>query len=834
MANVKTIKTGLIFDPQSADPSGPSEGQVQFSDGTAQSKGLLQYKDGSWSGIGGGAGDADTVHLLRAADSLVSDFTIANNTDVPTYAGSVGLTAVFEIPTSGSNAILSNDNVHKVFSLSNGVQYEGKGIVLAIDHRARGTDVLISCDYRTFKTTGDSSNGDYQLHIYDKTNSTLLTDALTLFPANDSDTDKESKTFKKYVQIPETCAEIVYFVQQRTADTDTTIFFDNILVSTNPFQKVETQGLSETIFYDGYLALSGSIVQLKTQQKNTTGKVLSVDNSTYTKVTALEKCSITAHASGQSSSSAVNIDILIKNSADTILARSRDYAVVDQNMSASLTWEMEVGDYVVVDTASTTLIDNKVTSFSVTATPQKGTSIIVESEAIKPENVSYTGYTSLSSTKVKFSTLKEDSSNVLISHDNSGTETIFTALRECYVVLNSNFDSVGVANHQIILRNAAGTTIKQSYQDQTGSENYYGCSTTLVAKMNVGDYAIAYMATAPYDSVATNFSIIAHPIEAPAPLYAVPTITVGQNAEQFHATDAAIYASANTALPYFANEHKNTISNLGSITNDSTSGCIFTATARCKVTMAFWFAATGASEVGISKNASDADLDVSVNTVTEANVVALDYSSGNGESACPTFTGVLEAGDFVACHLQTGVTVNTSGQKQGVTILVEPELGQQNHAAIISAPVAYVKDKKTSGTDGGTFTLGAWRTRDLNDLSGDIAAVGVTLASNQFTLQAGKYDFDIVAPAFAVNSHTAKLYNITDSLDVEFGNSGRSTVSQQSSTLYTSLTITKATTFEVQHSSQSTTASNGFGVNVGGYYTVAYEIYTQVKITRKA
>ena len=47
MANVKTIKTGLVFDPQSSDPSGPVEGQVQFSDGTAQTKGLLQYKDGA-------------------------------------------------------------------------------------------------------------------------------------------------------------------------------------------------------------------------------------------------------------------------------------------------------------------------------------------------------------------------------------------------------------------------------------------------------------------------------------------------------------------------------------------------------------------------------------------------------------------------------------------------------------------------------------------------------------------------------------------------------------------------------------------------------------------
>jgi hypothetical protein len=70
MANVKTDRIGRRFEPQSADPINPSEGQTQYADGTARAKGLWTYDGTTWvsgSGGGGGAlnfypnGDADAV-----------------------------------------------------------------------------------------------------------------------------------------------------------------------------------------------------------------------------------------------------------------------------------------------------------------------------------------------------------------------------------------------------------------------------------------------------------------------------------------------------------------------------------------------------------------------------------------------------------------------------------------------------------------------------------------------------------------------------------------------------------------------------------------------------
>jgi len=53
MANdTKTHRIGLTLDPQSADPSSPVEGQLQYADGTARSKGTYFYDGSAWNSTG--------------------------------------------------------------------------------------------------------------------------------------------------------------------------------------------------------------------------------------------------------------------------------------------------------------------------------------------------------------------------------------------------------------------------------------------------------------------------------------------------------------------------------------------------------------------------------------------------------------------------------------------------------------------------------------------------------------------------------------------------------------------------------------------------------------
>ena len=145
--------------------------------------------------------------------------------------------------------------------------------------------------------------------------------------------------------------------------------------------------------------------------------------------------------------------------------------------------------------------------------------------------------------------------------------------------------------------------------------------------------------------------------------------------------------------------------------------------------------------------------------------------------------------------------------------------------------VAVIEDQKASGTNGGTFTSGAWYTRDLNTITSDLDSI-VSLSANQFTLQAGTYVIEASAPAYTVNKHKIKLRNITDSTDELIGSSER--VDEYSSGNNRSfiddvITITSAKTFEIKHQCAVTKSDNGLGVNSNFGVN---EIYAKIKITK--
>ena len=112
----------------------------------------------------------------------------------------------------------------------------------------------------------------------------------------------------------------------------------------------------------------------------------------------------------------------------------------------------------------------------------------------------------------------------------------------------------------------------------------------------------------------------------------------------------------------------------------------------------------------------------------------------------------------------------------------------------------------------GTFTSGAWRTRDLNTEISDADGI-VSISSNQFTLATGTYTIEWEAPAaYSVNHHSTRLYNSTDASveqlgSSEFANSSFSTISYGKDVV----TISGSKTFEIQHFANLTSNTYGFG-----------------------
>jgi len=125
----------------------------------------------------------------------------------------------------------------------------------------------------------------------------------------------------------------------------------------------------------------------------------------------------------------------------------------------------------------------------------------------------------------------------------------------------------------------------------------------------------------------------------------------------------------------------------------------------------------------------------------------------------------------------------------------------------------HVRDEK-AGANGGGFTSGAWRTRDLNTIKTN-EITGASLSSNQITLPAGTYYIDASAPAYDPRRHQTALYNITDSSFEIIGTSEYSTTTddvQTRSFVLGRFTISAQKTFELQHRCEVTKATFGFGV----------------------
>ena len=146
---------------------------------------------------------------------------------------------------------------------------------------------------------------------------------------------------------------------------------------------------------------------------------------------------------------------------------------------------------------------------------------------------------------------------------------------------------------------------------------------------------------------------------------------------------------------------------------------------------------------------------------------------------------------------------------------------------------ACLVDQKTAGTDGGTFTSGSWQQRDLQTEYYD--DIGITFGTNTFILPAGTFYIDWSCPAFSVENHQTRLYNITSAGVVQAGSSAQCKLSTAwaatRSEGSTKITLGATATFKVEHRCSSTFATEGLGrkCNFG-----EPEVYTIVNIMQIA
>jgi|TARA_Y100000289_G_C3928213_1_gene154773 hypothetical protein len=125
---------------------------------------------------------------------------------------------------------------------------------------------------------------------------------------------------------------------------------------------------------------------------------------------------------------------------------------------------------------------------------------------------------------------------------------------------------------------------------------------------------------------------------------------------------------------------------------------------------------------------------------------------------------------------------------------------------------AVICDEKQYNEDGGTFTNGEFRTRDLNTELFDPDGI-VSITGNTFTLSAGIYAINWRCPAFDVDKHVSRLYNQTSNSSVSLGSVGYTSASTQDFSFGSArVTTTGDTVFRIEHRCSTTKGTTGFGV----------------------
>tara|TARA_R100000656_G_C3943441_1_gene127100 strand:- start:279 stop:1226 length:948 start_codon:yes stop_codon:yes gene_type:complete len=296
----------------------------------------------------------------------------------------------------------------------------------------------------------------------------------------------------------------------------------------------------------------------------------------------------------------------------------------------------------------------------------------------------------------------------------------------------------------------------------------------------------------------------------------MPLVEIGGNMESglWYGAQSNNAFNGNTYRPFYNNNSYNTVSNLGTVTNNNTVGWNFQANQRVKATINWTWSQTSSGSYSASiikkdtlgSNVTDGSSDWTGYKICKSNTV------GASSPAETSATVLMNAGEYLF-PVTNSTDSDTATDRSVISIVVEKDFSNTNMAHIIKPAVCILKDVKTGFVSGGTSSTGSWETRTLNTVSGE--SWFVTLASNQFTLEAGMYKINASAPYYKTDAVQIGLYDITNSAFKTMGQSTsyQSTYSSAAApTLKSIFTITSSTVFELRGQVENAKATNGFGI----------------------
>ena len=154
-----------------------------------------------------------------------------------------------------------------------------------------------------------------------------------------------------------------------------------------------------------------------------------------------------------------------------------------------------------------------------------------------------------------------------------------------------------------------------------------------------------------------------------------------------------------------------------------------------------------------------------------------------------------------------------------------------NNCGLFSS-YASICDQKSSGTAGGEGSTSTWNIRDLNTEITDPDGI-VSISSNKFTLGAGNYLIKWTTPGHRINRNQSRLYDVTNTAVIGYGQSMRSYQSDVTTTNskgFARVTPSGSTEYRIEHNVESNEGVEDFGQ---GNSFSSVEIYTIVEIYKE-
>lgn len=142
---------------------------------------------------------------------------------------------------------------------------------------------------------------------------------------------------------------------------------------------------------------------------------------------------------------------------------------------------------------------------------------------------------------------------------------------------------------------------------------------------------------------------------------------------------------------------------------------------------------------------------------------------------------------------------------------------------------AYYEDQKAVNTEGGNGNT-SYTKRDLN--TEVYNNIGASLSSSEVTLPAGEYLAEGSCPAFRVNVHKCRLYNVTGAAVLAYGTSefnavGSGDLVTTRSTVVARFTLASSAAIRLEHVTGNTTSAADYGKRSN---QTGVEIYSTLKI----